>query len=332
MKLLICTQVVDTKDPVLGFFVRWIEELAKRTEQVTVICLRSGEHALPDNVSVISLGAGRLQRSLQLLKIAYVHKQQYDAVFVHMNQEYILVVGWLWKLLGKKVYMWRNHYSGSLLTDIAAGFCEKVFCTSKHSYTAKYTKTELMPVGVDTERFNQDARVVRIPRSILFLARMSPSKRPEMLIEALVLLAKRGVDFTATIVGSPLPKDDVYYKELQLSVRDAGISDRVTFKPSVPNNETPDLYRAHKIFVNTSPSGMFDKTIFEAAACGCSVLASSQDWKSLVGEVRYFNDATTLETRLAHVLDTSGEADVRTQEVVAAKQSLNVLINQLSSL
>lgn len=29
MKLLIVTQVVDTEDPALGFFVRWIEELAR---------------------------------------------------------------------------------------------------------------------------------------------------------------------------------------------------------------------------------------------------------------------------------------------------------------
>ena len=32
MKLLIVTQAVDTEDPVLGFFVRWIEELGKHVE------------------------------------------------------------------------------------------------------------------------------------------------------------------------------------------------------------------------------------------------------------------------------------------------------------
>ena len=75
-----------------------------------------------------------------------------------MNQEYVLIAGWLWKLLGKRTYLWRNHYAGSWLTDVAAVFCTKVFCTSKHSYTVKYKKTVLMPVGVDTERFTPGAR------------------------------------------------------------------------------------------------------------------------------------------------------------------------------
>ncbi len=38
-RILIVTQTVDTQDPVLGFFVRWIEEFAKHAEELTVICL-----------------------------------------------------------------------------------------------------------------------------------------------------------------------------------------------------------------------------------------------------------------------------------------------------
>lgn len=60
MKLLIITQTVNTEDPVLGFFVRWIEEFAKHAETVEVICLKEGSHAfLPSNVRVYSLGKKR---------------------------------------------------------------------------------------------------------------------------------------------------------------------------------------------------------------------------------------------------------------------------------
>ena len=64
MKLLITTQAVDTDDPVLGFFVRWIEEFAKHAERVEVVCLREGKHGLPPNVRVHSLGKknGRVPR------------------------------------------------------------------------------------------------------------------------------------------------------------------------------------------------------------------------------------------------------------------------------
>ncbi|MBU6323776.1 glycosyltransferase family 4 protein [Patescibacteria group bacterium] len=303
MKLLIVTQAVDTEDPVLGFFVGWIRAIAKRAERVEVICLREGKHELPENVRVHSLGkergrAGRAAYAWRFLRLAWSLRKEYGAVFVHMNQEYVLIAGWLWKLLGKRIYMWRNHYAGTFATDLAASFCTKIFCTSKHSYTAKFKKTTLMPVGVDTVRFAPDARVTRVPRSILFLSRMAPSKRPAMLVDALIALAKDGVAFTATFVGSPLSQDEAYYKQLEERARSAGLGERITWKSGVPNSETPDLYRAHEIFVNASPSGMFDKTLFEAAASGAIVLASSEDFAKLAGEESCFDSAETLAARL----------------------------------
>ena len=306
MKLLIITQAVDTEDPVLGFFVRWIEEFAKHVEHIEVICLKEGKHdSLPANVVVHSLGkelgrANRITYAIRFKLLAWKLRHDYDAVFVHMNQEYILIFGLLWKLLGKRIYLWRNHYAGSWLTDVAAVFCTKVFCTSHHSYTAKYAKTVLMPVGVDTERFTLGEHIQKKPHSILFLARMSPSKRPDMLIDALASLARDDIDFIATFVGSPLPKDEAYYASLKEKAQ--ALAGSVTFLHGVPNSETIDLYRAHEIFVNCSPSGMFDKTLFEAAACGCRVLATSDDFSLLAGPGSHFSSATELADRLQSAL------------------------------
>lgn len=334
MKLLIVTQVVDTEDPVLGFFVRWIEEFAKHAERIEIICLKEGKHNFPENVRVHSLGKEkgppRLWRravyAFRFLSLVWRLRNEYDAVFVHMNQEYVLISGWLWKLLGKRVYMWRNHYAGSWQTDLAAFFCTKVFCTSKHSYTAKYTKTVMMPVGVDTERFHPDERIVRKPHSILFLGRMSPSKRPEMLVDALAMLAQDGVEFTASLYGSPLPRDEAYYEGLKEKVRSLSLADRITFLPGVPNSQTPDLYRAHEIFVNTSPSGMLDKTMFEAAASGCRVLAASKDFAESAGEDSYFDSSSELAKRLTSVLE---ETSVRPLTTLVEGNSLVSLAERL---
>ena len=53
---LIITQIIDKDDPILGFFHRWVEEFAKHIDHIDVICLKKGEHTLPSNVSVYSLG------------------------------------------------------------------------------------------------------------------------------------------------------------------------------------------------------------------------------------------------------------------------------------
>ncbi len=341
MRLLVVTQAVDTEDPVLGFFIAWLFEFAKRFDSLEVISLRKGKNALPDNVRIHSFGervgsrqaavssqfGRKIRYAWRFLWLAWKLRNEYDAVFVHMNQEYVLIAGWLWKLLGKKVYMWRNHYAGSLATDIAAAFCMKIFCTSKHSYTAKFGKTVFMPVGVDTARFAPDARIARTPRSILFLSRMAPSKRPDMLIEALALIAEDGLDFSATFVGSPLPKDEPYYAALKERVRAHTLQDRILFKPGVPNSETPDLYRAHEIFVNASPSGMFDKTLFEAAASGCMVLAASADFAALAGESAHFDSAAELAARLKASL---GLVPPALLAGVAARNSLETLAARLS--
>ena len=56
MKVLVLTQTVDTEDPILGFMHRWIEELASKYERIEVVCLREGNHNLPKNVFIHSLG------------------------------------------------------------------------------------------------------------------------------------------------------------------------------------------------------------------------------------------------------------------------------------
>jgi glycosyltransferase involved in cell wall biosynthesis len=243
---------------------------------------------LPANVRVHSLGKEKgsvpsFVYAMRFKWLAWEHRSEYDAVFVHMNQEYLLVAGPMWKLLRKPIYFWRNHYAGSFLTDLAAAFCTKIFYTSQHSYTAKYEKAVRMPVGVNLERFDAALHVRREPHSILFLARINPSKHPDMLIEALGLLLARGVSFVASIYGSPLPEHEAYYANLQAQAERLGLHDRVRFHPGVPNEQAPSIYQAHDIFVNCSKSGMYDKTLFEAAASGCLVLAASDDFKDSIG-------------------------------------------------
>lgn len=334
MRLLVFTQTINRNDLYLGFFERWVAELAKEVDEVVVVCLKKGPYSLPTNVTVLSLGkeegVGRLTYLLRFYK--YIFSRQYDTVFVHMNQEYVLLGGLLWRLMGKKVFMWRNHYAGSWLTDLAAKFCHKVFCTSKHSYTAKYKHTVLMPVGVDTVLY-KPVGVTREPRSILFYARMAPSKRPDVLIEALGLLHARGVQFKATLYGSALPQDKLFLTELKNRVGALGLINQVTFMPGAPHSEGPAIFSAHTIYVDPSRSGMYNKMLFEAAACGCVVLAVSDDWAALVGEEFAFTPTPeALAAALEPLLDLTPAqlAECRTYLAQAVERhSLTTLAQQL---
>ncbi len=308
MKLLIITQKVNKSDPILGFFHRWIEEFSTKFEKVTVICLEEGSHDLPNNVKVLSLGKElgwtKFDQLVWFYQYIWDERGDYEAVFVHMNQEYLLLAGWFWRLMGKKVALWRNHHQGNLLTHIAALFPQKVFCTSKFSFTAQYEKTVLMPVGIDTQVFKKLPKVTREPNSILFIGRISSSKRVHLLIEALGQLNMKGQDFVATIVGDSLPQDKKYYEKLLVRAEELGIKNKISFKPGVSNLETPKIYNTHEICVNLSSSGMYDKTIFEAALCGALSLSSNQNLKEIVNPALLFaeKDVNDLTYKLQELM------------------------------
>ena len=274
MKLLILTQKVDRKDPILGFFHRWIEEFAKRYEFVTVICLEKGKYDLPSNVKVLSLGKEERNSKVRYIVLFYKYiwqeRKNYDAVFVHMNQEYILL-GWKsWKLLGKKIYLWRNHAKGNILTNLSVLLSNKVFCTSPNSYTARFKKTILMPVGIDTDFFKPDPNTIREKGSILLLGRVSPVKK---VLEFIEWVKSKG--YRATIAG-PILAEDREYGALILK----SLTPNIEYIGPVTQEEARKLYQSHEIYANFTPAGSMDKTIIEAAACGAKLEIRNPDLKN----------------------------------------------------
>lgn len=309
MNLLILTQKVDRNDDVLGFFHGWIRKFAQRFDVVTVICLKKGEYELSANVKVFSLGkeegVSRLTYVARFYRYIWKERHNYDAVFVHMNEEYVLLGGLVWRLMGKKVLMWRNHLKGSLLTRVAVWLTHRAFCTSPQSFTAQFKKTKLMPVGIDTDFFVRNKKVTKEPRSILFFGRISTVKKPEVFIEACRLLKIQGTQFVARIVGSPNPRDEGYYQSLQKTVEEKSLDDVVIFSPGIPNIESPDLYSRNEIYVNATPSGSFDKTILEALSCGAISVTCNTSVEALLDGRFVFKDGDSadLAAKLSTILD-----------------------------
>lgn len=278
-RLLILTQKVDKNDSILGFFHRWLEVLADECDSIVVVCLEKGAVDLPANVQVHSLGKeggrSRVKYVRKLYSFVLGERRNYDSVFVHMNQEYVLLCGLLWKAMGKRVTMWRNHPKGSILTGIAVMLCDVVFCVSDKSFTARFSKTARMPAGIDTEHFAPRQDAVRTPRTILYAGRISPVKHPDVLIEAAEVLRARSERFRISIVGKASEGAERYYRELRNKARALEEEEVVSFFDPVRQSEMPSLYSSYDIFVNLTDTGSFDKTVIEAMACGAIPLVSN---------------------------------------------------------
>jgi glycosyltransferase involved in cell wall biosynthesis len=340
MRLLIITQKVDKNDDILGFFHRWLLEFARHFEFITVIALQVGKYDLPENVKVLSLGKGlpraflggdKLRYIYKFYKYIWVERKNYDAVFVHMNQEYVLL-GWkFWKLFGKKIFLWRNHANGNLMTRFAILFSNRVFCTSPQSFTARFKKTKIMPVGIDTDFFKPDSSVKKKPNSILFLGRLDPVKNVDIFIEALNILDKQGVMFIAGVYGNSV-KNKEYYKKIKKQSVNLEKKGKLIFHKSISNMQTPSVYNQYQTYVNTTLSGSFDKTILEAMACGCTVVVSNKALKLSEEFLFEEENALSLSEKLKAVLSISENEKkeyIKTSQQYVVENSLAHLTDKL---
>jgi len=269
MKLLICTQTVDTGDSDLGFFVRWIEEFAKHCEKVTVICLREGKHSLPANVRVYSLTSkNKFPRAFQLIRSAVALRKEYTSVFVHMNPEYIVVAGMLWRLMNKRIVLWYTHKSVNLKLRVAAFLTDVIFTASKESFRLKSKKVRVMGHGIDTDFFTPDPSIAR-GDWWLTAGRLNKSKRHDIAIH---MAARAGKELHIIGAGPEL-------SNLETLTRKLGV--RATFLGGLSHMQVRDEFHRADRFLHTSETGSLDKMILEAVACGCPVVTSDTALKML---------------------------------------------------
>lgn len=344
MRLLFITQKIDKNDDVLGVYHHWIEELAKKIEKVNVICLSRGRVELPANVRVYSLGKESLKiLNVWLRRAIYIFRfyryiwnlrQEYDVVLAHMNPEYILIGGWLWKIFGKQIFLWYNHPLGSVGVRLAAKFCRKIFHTSPFAYAIRLSNAQIMPAGIDTEMFRRDPVIQRSRDSILYLGRISKVKNLDVLVAAAKILKEQGTNFNLKIVGSPVRPEDIDYEgKIQTLAQDS--REAIEFSPAVPNQETAKIYNSYELVINLTDTGSLDKAMLEAMACESLVLVSNRALENVLPPEFIFKekDSRDLADKIKFLLGLSSiereEYGKRFRDYVVQNHDLKILINKL---
>jgi len=152
-----------------------------------------------------------------------------------------------------------------------------------------------------------------------------------------MLLHKKGVEFRATIVGDSSDPHASFARELRALAKpliDAGV---LRMRGAVPNRQALSLYQENAIYCNLSPNGMFDKTIGEAAACGCVPVACNESLKSVMPQELFLSEAgsESLAKALKHALALSFEQRTyitpRVRAWVVREHSLSRLIPSVLS-
>lgn len=306
-RTLICIQAVDERDPLMGFAISWFRTFAQRSRAI-VCALRIGAFPaeLEDRIEVRPLrsngGTSKVEAALRLLSVAWSERFRYDSVFIRGDAQYLVLCGWLWKLLGKKIVFWYTHYTAtSFWFWLGVPWCDRVVTAVDESNPLQHA----LKIGhhIDTMFFRpeRDKKTLEIPR-VLILGRVSQVKRVSWMAKALWPFVSRN-EIQLRIIGKAT--DKIASAELKEVLRDQGIWD----ERDMIQSEVAELYSHADIFVNATPGSM-DKTILEAAASGVIVLAATKGLlHGLPQDLHWlqFNSSDELQRALERVIALSVE-------------------------
>ncbi len=335
MKLLIVTQAVDINNPVLGFFHRWIEEFAKKFEFVTVICLEKGEYELPNNVKVLSLGKeegkSRIKYLYRFYKYIWQERKNYDAVFVHMNPEYVCLGGMVWRFLSKKIGLWYTHKNVDFKLRIAEKLTDFIFTASKESMRLNSPKRIVTGHGIDTDFFNISSGKKNNSsiKKILTVGRITESKNILLMLQA-ILLVKENIVFT--IVGAPHTSADYsYIKELEKFIDINELKDKVFFIGPKKSSDIKKYLEDTDIFLNASNTGSLDKAVLEAMSMNVDIIVSNQAFSDIIPSQYVSCDMFSFASKISEVC--SQKTTIRKyRDIIICYHNIGVLIEKLSKL
>ncbi len=301
MRLLIITQKVDSADSNLGFFTAWIERFARQATHVEVICLYRGAYVLPHNVAVHSLGkeagATRFEQLREFFRLITVLRDEYDAVFVHMNPIYVVLGGILWRAWGKRIGLWYTHGTISVMLRIAERLAHVIFTASPESFRLRSPKIIVTGHGIDADMLMRGTSV-RIaeaghPLRMITVGRIAPSKRLDVIIEALALLKHRGYQARLSIIGAPTDDhESAYATALRTRVTELGLGDDVTFLGPINHDDIGARFERADLFVSMSDTGSLDKSVLEAFVLGLPVMTGNRAFRAMIPPSAFIEPVT----------------------------------------
>jgi phosphatidylinositol alpha-mannosyltransferase len=212
-------------------------------------------------------------------------KKQFDIVHIHSPLDPILPLLAVYHIKQPKVGTFHSYSNSALLFD----FGRKPINEMAHRLGGRIAVSEaakefhrgyfpgdysIIPNGVDTGRFSQDAKPLeRFDDdffNILFVGRMAPRKGLKNLLRALPPVLSKYPKTRLIIVGDGILRG--YYRLFYPS----WISDRVFFEGYIPRSQLARYYASADLYCSPATGGeSFGIVLLEAMASGLPIVASA---------------------------------------------------------
>jgi glycosyltransferase involved in cell wall biosynthesis len=278
---------------VLGFTHGLAAQLASHLDRLYVLQLWSGEHDLPPNVLVRSMGKERgVSKVGQLATLlrsasALTASGAVDLVFAHMAPLYAIGAAPFARRAGVPLVLWYAHRQVSWQLRLATALVDRVVSPTADGFRLQTEKLVLVGHGVDTQVFRPSDLPHRSDTfEVLSAGRVASIKNLDVLLRAAqqvrAELPERGLH--VTVLGSPGSTDEQSYLDgLQELAAELDLGSTVTFAPGVPYTRVADAFSACDLHVNLAPTGAPDKAVLQAMACERISLASNRTFAPIFG-------------------------------------------------
>lgn len=273
-------KAVDEDSPTVATQVRWIRSLASKPDvsHVRVLTTRHGRADLPPNVTVATFGSRGWPRTIVrfLAQAARLRRTDVDFFFVAQGGPYPALLLPFKLAFRRPLYQWKAQPHVSARMRFYARYCDDiVFTATPGSFPADVGRVVVVGHGIDTDLFQLGQGESSPGRDLVFVGRIAPIKRLEVVIRALAgVRDHHGHAPSLDVVGPCASRDEPYRQSLVDLSTSLGLEGSVRFRGSVGHDEVARLLGTYRAAVNFSETA-FDKAAGEAMASGLPVITTN---------------------------------------------------------
>lgn len=283
-KLVFITQVVDPADSNLGATRAKIAALARRVDEVVVLCDRGSAETLPANCRLRIFGAAtRSQRAIRYVgALVDELRERPVAVVGHMVPLYTVVAAPFVRARRVPLMLWYTHWKAHGVLRLATMVCTQLLSLDVGSFPLRSRKVHGIGHGIDLDEFPCQPLqpTAGRPLRVMSLGRYTAPKKLDELIEGVRIARERGLDVRIDVHGTTgAPALDAYKRRLEEMAAKPEYRDFTSVGGAIPRTELPPVYREADIVASDFISP--DKIVLEACASCRPVLASDKSFERL---------------------------------------------------
>lgn len=284
VRLMIVNHTLNSNDPFLGHQANIAVSLNQVFENVSVFTSSEPEESIPElNYFVTSVKSKCcFSRAFTLfydfLKFLIFFRP--NLVFFHMTPKHCAIFAPILKLLRIRVVLWYAHKATPISLRVSSKFADRILTPSEGSISIKNAKIMVTGHHIDSDFYFKTPKFV-MGYNALFVGRLDPSKRIEVMIHALAECKSKGLELQLNLIGKPSSTEAKVYMECNYNF---AISKdiKLHLSPEINKNHIRSTIWSSDLFMHAS-QGSLDKAPIEALIGGIPVISENREFTDIFG-------------------------------------------------